>query len=460
MTDAQWDLITPLLPEPNSGGRPEKPPRREIVNAILYVVRSACPWRYLPTDLPPRQTVYRYFQQWEQAGVTEALLRELRIKARRQDGRDDEPSAGIIDSRSVKDADTVGRDSRGHDAGKTVNGRKRFIITDTTGLLVTVAVMAASRQDRDGAKTALLSAYLTTPIRHVFADQGFAGRLVDWVRDTLRTRLEIVRKPADQRGSTTHRTAMGGGEDTGLADRLSPSGPRLRTRPEDLRGRHPLGCHRRYGPPSHPHGRRSATSQNRLRLTRTADLKHSLRVMAQNPTDMPLTLAHAEASGLRGQTSALLSMQARGISAGSPASSRPTCDRSTSASTPRRQVRPTRSSPTPSPRTCHLARAPPPRRLAPAASNARGASSGPPGAGSDDHRARARQRPLLRHPGCQPLIWSMASKPATCAASRQGRGCTSIGCRLRRCGTRWRGPGRRPAAPGATARRGTAGRRT
>ncbi|MFI6928326.1 IS5 family transposase [Nonomuraea spiralis] len=200
LTDAQWDLIEPLLPEPNSGGRPEKHPRREIVNAILYVVRSGCPWRYLPTDLPPWQTVYWYFQQWEQAGVTEDLLRELRIKARRQDGRDDEPSAGVIDSQSVKGADTVGRDSRGHDAGKKVNGRKRFIITDTTGLLVTVAVMAASRQDRDGAKTALLSAYLTTPIRHIVADQGFAGRLVDRVRDTLRTTLEIVRKPADQRG--------------------------------------------------------------------------------------------------------------------------------------------------------------------------------------------------------------------------------------------------------------------
>jgi transposase len=120
LTDAQWDLIEPLLPEPNSGGRPEKHPRREIVNAILYVVRSGCPWRYLPTDLPPWQTVYWYFQQWEQAGVTEDLLRELRIKARRQDGRDDEPSAGIIDSQSVKGADTVGRDSRGYDAGNYV----------------------------------------------------------------------------------------------------------------------------------------------------------------------------------------------------------------------------------------------------------------------------------------------------------------------------------------------------
>ncbi|MEU8397986.1 IS5 family transposase [Nonomuraea sp. NPDC048892] len=200
LTDARWELIEPLLPEPSTGGRPEKHPRREIVNAILYVVRSGCPWRYLPTDLPPWQTVYWYFQQWEAAGVTEALPAELRVKARRQAGRDDEPSAGIIDSQSVKGADTVGRDGRGYDAGKKINGRKRFIITDTTGPLVTVAVMAAGWQGRDGAKTALLSAYLTIPIRHVFADQGFAGRLVDWARDTPYTTLEIVRKPADQRG--------------------------------------------------------------------------------------------------------------------------------------------------------------------------------------------------------------------------------------------------------------------
>jgi transposase len=204
LTDAQWALIEPLLPEPSTGGRPEKHQRREIVNAILYVVKSGCPWRYLPADLPPWQTVYGDFAAWEAAGVTEKLLVALRVKARVQDGRDPEPSAGIIDSQSVKGADTVGVKTRGYDAGKKINGRKRFIITDTAGLLVTVAVLAASWQDRDGAKTALLSAYLTTPIRHVFADAGFAGKLVDWTRDTLKTTLEIVRKPADQRGFAVH----------------------------------------------------------------------------------------------------------------------------------------------------------------------------------------------------------------------------------------------------------------
>nr|WP_147268349.1 transposase [Spongiactinospora rosea] len=100
----------------------------------------------MPAHRPaPWQTVYWYFQQWEAAGVTETLLTELRVKTRRQEGRADEPTAAVIDSQSVKGADAVGRPTRGYDAGKKVNGRKRFIVTDTTGLLITVAVLAASR---------------------------------------------------------------------------------------------------------------------------------------------------------------------------------------------------------------------------------------------------------------------------------------------------------------------------
>ena len=197
LTDAQWEIIEPLLPLIKSPGRIPKHPRRAIVDAILYVVRSGCSWRQLPVDFPPWQTVYWQFQQWEQRQVTERILDELREQVRLQEGREPQPSAGIIDSQSVKAADTVGRDSRGYDAGKKVNGRKRFIVTDTLGLLVVVCVMAASWQDRDGAKTTLLSAYLATPIRHVFADQGFAGRLVDWAATRLQTTVEIVRKPAE-----------------------------------------------------------------------------------------------------------------------------------------------------------------------------------------------------------------------------------------------------------------------
>jgi transposase len=198
--DEQWALIEPLLPPVKTGGRPEKHSRRAVVDAILYVVRTGCSWRQLPADFPPWQTVYWYFNQWEQAKVTEKILPVVRAQLRVQEGRDPEPSAGLIDSQSVKGADTVGRESRGYDAGKKVNGRKRFIVTDTLGLLLTVVVLTAGVQDRDGAKPVLLDTRLRTRVRFVFADGGFAGRLLDWAQTLLATTLHIVRKPAGQRG--------------------------------------------------------------------------------------------------------------------------------------------------------------------------------------------------------------------------------------------------------------------
>jgi transposase len=199
-SDAQWALIEPLLPPVNTGGRPEKHPRRAVVDAILYVVRTGCAWRQLPADFPPWQTVYWYFVRFEQAKVTEKILPVVRGRLRMAEGRDPEPSAGLIDSQTVKGADTVGRDSRGYDAGKKVNGRKRVIVTDTLGLLLTVVVLTAGVQDRDGAKPALLETYLRTRVRFIFADGGFAGRLLDWAQTLVRTTLHIVRKPAGQRG--------------------------------------------------------------------------------------------------------------------------------------------------------------------------------------------------------------------------------------------------------------------
>src|SRR5918912_2374041 len=180
--------------------RPFKHDRRDIVDAILYVVRTGCAWRYLPVDFPPWQTVYGHFKQFNERGTTERILDELREQVRITEGRQPEPTAGIIDSQSVKGADTVGRDSRGYDAGKKINGRKRFIVTDTAGLLITVAGIAASWQERDGAKNALLETYLRTRVRFLFADGGFAGRLLDWAQALLRTTLHIVRKPVNQRG--------------------------------------------------------------------------------------------------------------------------------------------------------------------------------------------------------------------------------------------------------------------
>ena len=199
-SEEQWALIEPLLPPVNTGGRPEKHPRREVVDAILYLVRTGCAWRQLPADFPPWQTVYWYFVRWEEAKVTEQILPVVREQLRVQEGRDPEPSAGLIDSQSVKGADTVGRDTRGYDAGKKINGRKRFIVTDTLGLLLTVVVLTAGVQDRDGAKSVLLDTRLRTRVRFIFADGGFAGRLLDWAHTILGTTLHIVRKPAGQRG--------------------------------------------------------------------------------------------------------------------------------------------------------------------------------------------------------------------------------------------------------------------
>ena len=116
------------------------------MDAILYVVRTGCAWRQLPADFPPWQTVYWYFNQWEQARVTEKILPVVRSRLRVQEGRNPEPSAGLIDSQSVKGADTVGRESRGYDAGKKINGRKRFIVTDTLGLLGQVGALPAMAQ--------------------------------------------------------------------------------------------------------------------------------------------------------------------------------------------------------------------------------------------------------------------------------------------------------------------------
>jgi transposase len=204
-SDEQWAVIEPLLPEVKTGGRPEKHPRRAIVDAILYVVRTGCAWRQLPADFPPWQTVYWHFNQWEQAKVTEKLLPVVRAQRRLQEGRTPEPSAGWIDSQSVQGADTVGRDTRGYDAGKKVNGRKRFIVTDTLGLLLTVVVLTASVQDRDGAKPVLLQAYLCTGVRFVFADGAFAGRLLDWDRRSCAPRCTSCANPPTSADSSSSR---------------------------------------------------------------------------------------------------------------------------------------------------------------------------------------------------------------------------------------------------------------
>lgn len=200
LTDEQWAWIEPLLPPPSKDGPKERHPRREIVNAVLYVVRTGCAWRHLPKDFPPWGTVFWWFQKWSRAGVVAQLHDRLRDAVRDSDGRDPMASAGIVDAQSVKGADTVGKATRGYDAGKKVNGRKRHIVVDTLGLLVVVLVTAANVQDRDGGRLILAQAKMAMPsIAVVWADGGYAGRAVAFARLMLRIALQIVRKPDGQR---------------------------------------------------------------------------------------------------------------------------------------------------------------------------------------------------------------------------------------------------------------------
>lgn len=166
----------------------------------MYVVRTGCSWRQLPHDFPPWQTVFWYFKQWNAEGITDRIHDALRAATRDRAGRDPMASAGIVDAQSVKGADTVDSGSRGYDAGKKTNGRKRHIVTDTLGMLVVVLVTAASVQDRDGGRLVLNRARMAMPsIVLVWADGGYAGKLVAYAAHYLKMAVEIVKKPEGQR---------------------------------------------------------------------------------------------------------------------------------------------------------------------------------------------------------------------------------------------------------------------
>ena len=201
LTDAEWAVLQPLVPRPATpqGGRPPKYSPRRIIDAIRYLVRSGCAWRLLPRDFPPPGTVYWWFAKWAADGTLERIHDVLRERVRVAAGRRAAPSAAVVDSQSVRAADTVPRASRGWDAGKKVNGRKRHLAVDTMGLLLVVLVTPACVQDRDAGRALLWRLRAShRSIRLVWADGGYAGKLVAWAACVLHLAVEIVRKRPGQ----------------------------------------------------------------------------------------------------------------------------------------------------------------------------------------------------------------------------------------------------------------------
>ena len=160
----------------------------------MYLDRTGCAWRYLPADFPPWQTVYGYFAAWRDDGTLARLHDQLRTLVRAAAGRNAEPTAAVIDSKSVRAADTVPKATRGWDNAKKVNGRKRHIAVDTMGLVLAMVITAASVQDRDGARPRLWNLHRAwRRIKLVWADAGYAGKLASWAA-ALKMTMQIVAK--------------------------------------------------------------------------------------------------------------------------------------------------------------------------------------------------------------------------------------------------------------------------
>jgi putative transposase len=200
LTDREWAVVAPLIPAPRPGGRPRTTQMRDVMEAVLFIASSGCAWRMLPGEFPPVSTVRGYFYAWRDSGLLATINQLLVMTAREIEGKQAQPTAGIIDSQSVKTTESGG--ICGYDAGKKIKGRKRHIITDTLGFLIFVRVHGADIQDRDGAPDLLRAIRFRHPwLRHVFADGGYAGdKLKDAMRGHGRWTIEIVKRSDTAKG--------------------------------------------------------------------------------------------------------------------------------------------------------------------------------------------------------------------------------------------------------------------
>jgi transposase len=194
VSDAEWAQIEALLPVPKRLGRPRTTQMRQVVNAMLYMLTTGCQWRLLPKEFPPFSTVQRFFYRWRDAGLWQTINHFLVMRTREAAGREASPTAGVLDSQSVKTTEAAG--PRGYDAGKKIKGRKRHVLTDTNGLLVAAVVHQADVQDRDGAPLVLASArYLYPWLRHIFADGAYSSAKLDTALEKIgRWTIGVVKR--------------------------------------------------------------------------------------------------------------------------------------------------------------------------------------------------------------------------------------------------------------------------
>jgi putative transposase len=199
LSDAQWGLIEPFVRASTCGPQDVVHPRREVVNAILYILHTGAQWRYMPHDLPDWQLVYHYFDQWKKDGTWKKFNDTLRIKVRKKAGREAEPTASILDSQSVKTTEEA--QTKGYDAGKKVKGRKRHLLVDTLGLLLLVWMTTADVQDRDATQAVLPMAAQQYPtLKKTWVDGAYAGPQVEAVARESGINVEVVKRSDQDKG--------------------------------------------------------------------------------------------------------------------------------------------------------------------------------------------------------------------------------------------------------------------